>query len=240
MSSINNIFISEHHYLIYIIGAIIFHWSYFMFDIILNKTSKKYKALTHDKKMYAVSNILKSLMLGGITPIAWCILYNGIANDTWNNNLIKNMGVLYTIPDTVSLMTVNKMDMTTKIHHSVVVIFNIGSMHNNYNEENVFRCMLVYACFSSFAFLVNFLLGIRFLHNNKEVDKYLSRAAFLIYSKCCLINWVYHYYELKNQWYSCDDNCFKIILYLAMVTTIAIDDIKLNKWLFNKSKLLTY
>jgi len=41
------------------------------------------------------------------------------------NNLIRNIGVLYAIPDGVSLTLVRKMQTTTKIHHIIVCIFNV-------------------------------------------------------------------------------------------------------------------
>lgn len=237
----NNIVYTDNHFSIYIIGAIIFHWSYFIVDKLLNNFNENYKKLEYDKKMYVVSNINKSVVLSGITPIAGTILYDSLYTGSWNNNLIKNMGIFYSIPDTVSLLVVNKMDLTTKIHHTVVVLFNFNSIYNDYNENNIFRCMLVYACFSAFAFIVNFQLGSRFLHKNNKINKNLSIASFLIYSTCCLINWTYHYYTLMEQWNMCYDyECYKIMLYLSMISTIAIDDLKLMSWLFNKSRLLTY
>lgn len=238
---ITTIIYTDNHFFIYIIGAIIFHWSYFMMDKLLVNVNENYKNLNDDKKMYVVSNINKSLVLGGITPIAGNILYNSIYTGYWNNNLIRNMGILYSIPDTVSLFVVNKMDLTTKIHHTVVVLFNMGSIFNDYNDDNIFRCMLVYACFSAFAFIVNFQLGTRFLHKNKKIDKNLSITAFMIYFLSCLTNWMYHYYELSNQWKKCYDyECYKIMIYLLMISTIAVDDLKLMNWLFNKSNLLRY
>ena len=238
---ITDIIYSNNHFSIYIIGAIIFHWTYFMADKILVIMNEHYRNLNDDKKKYVVSNINKSLLLGGITPIAGNILYNSIYTGVWNNNLIKNMGIFYSIPDTVSILVVNKMDLTTKIHHTVVIIFNFASIYNDYNENNIFRCMLVYACFSAFAYMVNFQLGARFLHKNKKIDNKLSLLAFVIYFISCFTNWSYHYYTLKDQWSVCSEpDCYKILIYLLMISTIAVDDLKLMKWLFNKSRLLTY
>ena len=238
---ITDIIYSNNHFSIYIIGAIIFHWTYFMADKILVIMNENYRNLNDDKKKYVVSNINKSLLLGGITPIAGNILYNSIYTGVWNNNLIKNMGIFYSIPDTVSILVVNKMDLTTKIHHTVVIIFNFASIYNDYNENNIFRCMLVYACFSAFAYMVNFQLGARFLHKNKKIDNKLSLLAFVIYFVSCFTNWSYHYYTLKDQWNVCSEHdCYKILIYLLMISTIAVDDLKLMKWLFNKSRLLTY
>ena len=51
--------------------------------------------------MYTVSNILKSTQLCIISPFAIDILYQTMYLDQWNNNYIKNVGILYAIPDGV-------------------------------------------------------------------------------------------------------------------------------------------
>ena len=75
---ISSIIYTDNHFSIYIIGAIIFHWSYFIVDKILVNVNEHYKNLNHDKKMYVVSNINKLIVLGGITPIAGTILYDSL------------------------------------------------------------------------------------------------------------------------------------------------------------------
>lgn len=233
---------SNHHYLIYIIGSMLFHWTYYIFHDVMKVVNAKYNQLSVDKQKYVASNFLKAIMLGGVTPFAGYVMYRGTIEDQWNNNLIRNLGVLYTIPDTVSLAVVNKMDLTTKIHHSVVCVFNIVSMQNDYTQDNVVRCMMIYACFSAYAFIVNFTLATRFLHDNKKLDQMLARYSFFIYSTCCFVNWSWHLKTLSNQWENCNDSyCSTFIpLYSAMIVAIVVDDVKLNNWLLNKSGLLTY
>lgn len=223
----------------YTLGSIFFYFSYFAVDKCLAAVSKKYRDLNYDKKIYVVSNFLKSFILAFITPQAFSVMYQGYYNDSWNNNLIKNLGVFYTIPDTVSLMTLNKMEFTTKMHHMVVVIFNAFSLHNDYSEENIVRCMMIYACFSSYAFIVNFTLAIRFLHENKTLELFLNRLSFIIYSLCCMGNWGWHIVALKRQWGNCDNMIcsYSIPLYTIMTLAIIIDDVKLNTWLYEKSNI---
>lgn len=222
---------------IYIFGFYIVFASYFVFDSFFKKYSSKYKLLNNDQQMYTVSNILKSTQLCIISPFAIDILYQTMYLDQWNNNYIKNVGILYAIPDGVSLLMVNKMDLTTKIHHSIVCIFNIISINNNYEVDNVIRCMIVYACFSCFAYIVNLLLGLRYINNNAKVSLMLSRCAFIIYSLCCIINWSWHIKHLNTLVIGCENIVCKITIptYYIFVTALAIDDIKLNKWLYKKS-----
>lgn len=239
---IEDIILTDHHYFLYIIGSMLFHWAYYIFDDLMYFIDTPYNSLEADKQKYIASNFLKSVMLGAITPAAGYILYDGMVNDNWNNNLIKNMGILYSIPDTVSLLVVNKMDLTTKVHHSVVCIFNAVSIRNDYTQDNVARCMLVYACFSSFSFIVNFNLAARYLYKNKKIEKMLNKIAFIIYSTCCLLNWSWHCIALSYQWNKCNDYyCMRgIPIYAGLISLIAVDDVKLMTWLLNKSRFLTY
>ena len=234
----------DNHASIYLFGFYIVFASYFVYDFFLKKYNSNYKLLNGDQQMYTVSNILKSTQLLIISPFAIDILYQTMYLDQWNNNYIKNVGILYAIPDGVSLFMVNKMDITTKIHHSIVCVFNIISINNNYENDNVIRCMIIYACFSCFAYIVNLLLGIRYINNNRKIESLLSQGAFYIYSLCCIINWGWHINHFYTLVIGCDDIICKITIptYYLFVTALAIDDIKLNKWLYRKSfqkKLIT-
>ena len=231
---------SEYHFTFYLFGSVLFYYTFFFTNLVLTAYNEKYLRLDEDKKMYVVSNILKSIQLCALTPLAGYVLYDTMYNDSWNNSMIKNLGVWYSIPDTVSLILVKKMDMTTKIHHGIVCLFNIASITNDYTEENIVRCLIIYAAFSTYAFIVNFMLGARFLHNNKKIEMLLSRFAFTVYSTCCMINWVWHYFYVSRLYNACNTNycTYGISLYSFLICLIAIDDIKLNKWLYKKSKFL--
>lgn len=234
---IQNLVHTEHHYILYASGMFLFYLYYLMFDKILMCTNGNYRDLSQDKKMYAVSNISKSLALCLLTYPAYNILYDTMYEDKWNNTVIRNMGVLYAIPDTVSLLIVNKMDISTKIHHVVVCIFNIASLQNDYGEENVMRCMVVYSSFSSFAFIVNFMLGTRYLYDNKQFNKYLSRISFILYGSCCVISWIWHLFYMPYIYNKCESSMcvYGISMYGTMIMTVVYDDIVLNKWLYKKS-----
>ena len=223
--------------MLYMGGSFGLYLLYLFCDKFLTITNNKYRELDDDKKMYAVSNISKSVVLCILTYPAYNILYDTMFEDRWNNTIIRNVGILYAIPDTVSLMLVNKMDMTTKVHHIVVCVFNIASLQNDYGEENVIRCMVIYASFSSFAFIVNFMLGTRYLYDNKWVNKYLSRISFILYSICCIINWVWHINYMPGIYNRCEDRTCKygIVLYGTMITALACDDVVLNIWLYKRS-----
>ena len=230
---------SDHHYMLYSTGLYFMISTYFLVDRFLFKTNEKYRKLGEDKRLYVVSNLLKAVLLGAISPIASTILYQTMVLNQWNNNLIRNVGILYALPDSTSLVLVRKMQLTTKVHHIIVCLFNLVSMHNDYQQDNIIRCMIIYACLSCFAFIVNLLLGVRYLHNNQRIGVVMAKAALYIYMICCLINWTWHgkyVYTLVNK---CDNTMCQVAIpsYCAMIMMLAWDDIKLNKWLYKESKI---
>ena len=228
---------SDHPYLLYSIGFIFFYQSYFLFDKILKVGSYKYRALSEEKQMYTVSNLLKSFLLAGITPGAGYILYNSMAKGIWDNTMITNIGILYSIPDGVSLILVKKMETSTKIHHLIVCLFNFMNIYVDHSSGSIMGCVLIYACFSTFAFMVNFMLGVRFLTNNKKMETFLARISFLIYTSCCLINWTWTSYYMKSLYNKCDDWSCGATFYIfgILFSNIVYDDIVLNRWLYRKS-----
>ena len=235
-----NILYTEYHYSLYFVGSMLFYYAYFVTNSLLTTFNRKYRHLSNEKQMYVVSNLLKSIFLCFSSPLAGYVLYDTMYLRNWNNPLIKNLGVFYSIPDTVSLLMVKKMDMTTKIHHIIVVLFNIASISNNYSTNNILRFLIIYGCFSTFAFIVNFILAVRFLHENKLIEMWLSRIAFITYTLCCTINWGWHIIYIPELYNNCESQMcsYSIYIYSSMVGALVIDDIKLNKWLYNKSNFL--
>lgn len=59
----------------------------------------------------------------------------------------------------------------------------------DYTQENVCRLIMVYAIFSTYAYLVNLLLASRFMQISKQLSAFLSYAAVTIYIGACTVNW---------------------------------------------------
>ena len=108
-----NILYTEYHYSLYFVGSMLFYYAYFVTNSLLTTFNRKYRHLSNEKQMYVVSNLLKSIFLCFSTPLAGYVLYDTMYLRNWNNPLIKNLGVFYSIPDTVSLLMVKKMDMVS-------------------------------------------------------------------------------------------------------------------------------
>jgi hypothetical protein len=215
--------------LIFFFGSAIVFATYFMIDTILKHTSKTYEMVSDDKKFYVLSNLIKSSALFSYTPMALKILYETLYMDNWQTIRIQNLGTLYTIPDFVSLILVRRMATTTVVHHIAVCVFNVFNVMNDYKQENICRLVVIYAIFSTFAYLVNLLLASRFLGIPKGVSKSFFAIALMIYITCCGVNWMWqlsYSYRLFTHFFH-----WSIIVYMSMLGMVVYDDIVLIKWL---------
>ena len=230
-------YILQHHLLdtkdhigLFFMGSYMAFSSYFMVHFFLEKYSTSFRKISQDKKFYTISNILKASMLAAITPFALKNLYLIILYDSWDTNTLRNLGCVYAIPDFVSLLIVKRMAWTTVFHHVCVFMFNVFSIHNDYNEQNVCRLIVVYAAFSTFAYVVNMLLASRFLGVSGRVSKVLAFLALSVYVLCCAINWTWQAHYLRRL--IKENDHWTIYLYMMLICFVMWDDIVLNRWLF--------
>lgn len=230
----NYIIHSSQSLLIFIFGSFLVFALYYLFDHLLLLFSRSYYLIDNkEKRSYVLSNLIKSGLLLVYTPNAIYILYETMYNDNWDNLKIKNMGSLYAIPDFVSLFMVKNMNNSTRIHHILVVVFYITNLMNDYNKENIFRPLTVYAIFSTLAYSVNFTLAIRFF-KTRNIKKVLIPLSFYVYLGCCIINWTWNFYYIQKLIYV--NNHFTIYVYILFISFIVWDDIILLKWLNYKNK----
>lgn len=214
---------------LFFMGSYVIFASYFMFHYYLTKLSRSYASISSDKQFYVLSNCIKAAMLASMTPFALHLLYMALIQDVWISARIRNLGCLYAIPDFVSLLLVRKMSSATKAHHVCVCVFNYLSCQNDYAQENICRLIVVYAVFSTLAFLVNLLLASRFLNISREWFILLSSLSLGIYVSACGINWTWQVWyiarlvSLTNHW--------SIYVYCTLLSAIVYDDLVLMKWL---------
>jgi len=113
------------HLAVFLVGGYVVFSSYFVCDYVMMRVSTSYAAIPDAKKFYVLSNLVKAAVLLSYTPVAARTLYLGMVNDEWSTTSIRNLGVLYAIPDTVSLLLVERMALTTRIHHLCVIVFMV-------------------------------------------------------------------------------------------------------------------
>jgi hypothetical protein len=229
------------HFAVFAVGTYVVFSSYFVADYFLARQSTSYARIPDDKKFYVLSNLIKSAVLTAYTPQAAYLLYQAIHLDEWSTPRIRSLGVLYAIPDFVSLFLVQRMALTTKAHHVCVVIFMVINLYNDYAHENVCRALVVYAVFSTFAYLVNLLLASRFLPVKPRMSLAMSAVALVVYTSCLAINWMWQVGFVASlharKWADGDAHAVgAIYAYLAAISMVVYDDVVLTKWLLANCK----
>jgi len=224
---------------VFVVGSYVVWSSYHSFHFYLMQYSNSYRTIPPDKQFYVLSNLIKSAVLLSYSPLAAKLLYSTMSLDVWPSNRIKLMGTLYSIPDFVSLFMVKRMATTTIIHHVVVCVFNIVSLYNDYNQNNVVRAIMVYAVWSTFAYLVNLLLASRFLNTSPFYSMVLSALALAIYAVCCGTNWSWQFWFLTGIF---SDHPYQVIAFVSLMLMLVWADLVLMKWLWKNvgKKLALY
>jgi len=241
------VYFLQHHVLdtrdhlgVFLIGSYMIFSSYYMIYYFLERFSSSFRRIaSQDKKFYIIGNLIKAGILVSITPFAVVHLSKIILLDVWEGDVLRNLGCIYAIPDFISMVVVRRMRWSTWIHHLCVVIFNYFSILNNYNDENVCRCVVVYAAFSSFAYCVNVLLASRFLGVSANVARLLSFAALVVYAFCCTVNWMWQVYYLRRLLTHGHDH-WTVYVYMFLISLVMWDDVVLNRWLLQHARNNAY
>lgn len=187
------------------------------------------------KQKYFVSNLLKSMILSVCSYVGMMVLYDYFILNRWNKNLVKYVGAIYAATDLVSTFIVPKMQINTVVHHLVVqVLYLISLFMFDFSGLSFDNGIVVYAIFSSFAFIVNFYLAVRLIIKNKLVLKFLASISSVVYQACCIFNWLYQLYFLYNLEVGFQ---FMKLIYLIVLSLVVFDDIVLIKFL-NKNSFL--
>lgn len=174
----------------YLISCFLVYLSYRSADKLLTQKSLKYRKLKYEKKTYVVANIVKFIILLFITPLCFVFLYSlfhGISEEIYNYTFIFTS--IYASTDMVSLLFERGKKLSTIYHHIFVQLASFTCIY--LGTFNTFSdIIIIYGSFSTFAYLVNFYLAIRFLvDNNHMILKRLATLAYLIYIISCIINW---------------------------------------------------
>ena len=185
-------------------------------------------SLTLDKQWYVKANLTKAVLLGAYSPWAAQVLWRGVLANAWSNELIHALSILYATPDLVSLFLVRRMSKTTLAHHLFVVAFAAVSLCNDYTVDNVCRSIVVYACFSTFSYSVNAVLGLRFV--TEAMPSACFVVAATVYATCMGVNWVYQLWYMASHF-----SVWTTAAHASAISIIVVDDIVLLKWLVTQS-----
>lgn len=200
-------------------------------------STASFRRVTSEKKFYTISNLIKAGVLAAITPIAIAALPRMVMENDWDTTLLRNMGCVYAIPDFVAMLVVRRMSLSTYVHHSCVVVFNLYSIHNDYNEDNVCRLVVVYAAFSTFGYVVYMLLASRFLGVSPSWSRVLSLVSAMVYLVCCGLNWTWQATYLRHL--LANHPHWTVYVYMCLICFVMWDDLNLNRWLLHNARTLS-
>ena len=205
-----------------------------------------FNSFNYSKKMYIIKNLIKSFTLCYLTFIS----FNNIIPQfyyTFDNNIIKKYASLYVSNDIMAIIIVRRLSLTTKIHHSITTLLLFYTFNIDFNDyKQVGTLLVIYTTLSSYTFIVNFYLGIRFFKTNlnEKNSEYLYHyiknryidniryIAYYIYKYVCLFNWFIHiciilFKLINNQLYMI------YYFYFFLLYFIVNDDLILMSWLKN-------
>lgn len=196
----------------FLISSSVMIYSFFSLEFLINYFSKKFKSLEQKRKYYVVSNILKSGVLCGLSALSYNVLFGGdsilyldvIDIPRPTVQLIKNVSCLYTITDIIpTIMNREVMMKSTIIHHLCVMGAYAYISLSPWKLEGIERGLFMYGIFSSYAFLVNFFLGARYLFDKKDttildnptikqkIYRGIKKTSLVTYALSCGVNWVW-------------------------------------------------
>ena len=197
-----------------------------------NTLKKRYEAygdLSRMKQIYIVKNVVKSILLGCISPLA---LY-GVARvcffDAYDSTLFQIFGCVYVSSDIVGLLVLNRnLPRSTMLHHICVVFLGAKSITMDYADpgNDPYRQIGMLGAMSALTWPVNTHLGLRTLLN--ETDEYrLRRVALAIYTPAVAFSALWQCYMAVPH-IAVDDVS---ILYAAAILFIFYDDLNLLSFL---------
>ena len=199
-----------------------------------------YQKIKLEKQMYIIKNVVKSLVLLYVGIFSSIDFIHFIYTENFEMNSVYNYASLYVANDFIALLIVPNLPKTTILHHKITCLFLLYTLHVDFNSiENVGQLLFIYTIFSSYAFLVNFYLGIRFLKNKNDTNSLLNKIidytkiyAYYIYAISSIINWIIHIALISYRVYLGVFN-LDYILYSGLLYFIIKDDLILMSWLKN-------
>ena len=117
----------------------------------------------------------------------------------------------------------------TTLHHIISTTIGLLVPMIDFYDSSTAQLLVIYTLSASYAYNVNYYLGIRFLKERNETVE-LKWNSFMIYLMLCVCKFVYQGYWLYTNLYnlsSCN------IAYYTIITPLIYDDYKLLSFLYN-------
>lgn len=212
---------------VYLASSLLFYLSYLGLDNYLPEYFPDSTSIVTRK--YRIANSVKSVALGVLCIPGTEFLYNLVFNPELNFYFTLNLiGAVYASTDAAALVYNTNCHTSTIIHHIVVQFFYFYSYYLNFNMNyGVVRGIAIYCILSSYAYLVNGRLALRF-SSQPKLEYYVNEVSLYIYITSCVINWITQSYIIMGGF---EMNMIERVLYMTTLGMTINDDIFLITFL---------
>lgn len=201
---------------------------YYMYYNLLMRRNAIFRGLEIERQMYVIKNLTKSTFLFLLAIISTPWVYELVTIGNWENHRIKFIGSVYVSTDIAGLLFVPDLPKTTKIHHTIVFFLGMMNILVDYQQDGIHRALIALTYFSILPYLVNTLLGLRFL-GFPELKQNLALISYWVYGASIIINCSYQ--NIYTIFY-CQSWFLVRIVYLCLYYMILYDDLKLLSYLY--------
>lgn len=212
---------------IYFASSLFFYLSYAGLDKYAPEYFPESSAIVTRK--YRIANTVKSVALFGLCFPGTKFLYNLVFYPDQNYFEVLNaIGAIYASTDAAALIYNPNCHTSTLVHHVVVQFFYLYCYWLGFDMEyGVARGIAVYCILSSYAYLVNGRLAMRFTPY-KELEHYVNETSLYIYITSCVVNWITQSYFLFGGFKM---NMLERLIYMTTLGMTINDDLFLIKFL---------
>ena len=190
------------------------------------------------RQAYIVKNMAKAVVLMFLAPPALWVINRIVLYNTWDSALIKCLGAIYAAGDVVAVVKMfDKLPLTTKIHHSCVVVFSImnATVLDYTSTTTIWRNLALLAAASAPTYGVNGYLSLRCIDEIPLTEKKrVANFALSIYSFFLTFSMMYQSFALIAYAYNFVMS-WDVYIYIAAVLLIFYDDWSLSMYLYEHS-----
>jgi len=164
-----------------LLAGVCFSW--FLTHQALKGRYPEYAELERSKQVYIVKNLVKSVLLGCMTPLAMFVITRVAFYGIFDSILFQVFGCIYASSDIVGLVALNRhLPRSTLLHHLCVVGFVAKSITMDYADpaNEPFRQVGMLGAFSAITFPVNAHLAMRSLLDRRK-EYLLRRTGLMVY-----------------------------------------------------------
>lgn len=180
-------------------------------------------------RKYRIANSVKSAALMVLSFPGTRFLYYLTFYPHLNQyDTLNTIGAVYASTDLAALAYNPQCHTSTIVHHIVVQLFYYYCYYMDFNmNQGAARGIGIYCVLSSYAYLVNFRLSIRFLPFTR-FEYYVNEGSLFIYTTTCMINWIVQSYLIFG---GLDMMHTERLIYIMTLGMTVNDDLFLIKFL---------